>query len=117
MPTAGRVDHSPYCRNYYFRRCPGYCSPVLFDEQADAIYVSIYILAERLTKIGGTTIRSISHISSLQTIKDNNEDLVAPDEMIAQLLADNRHIAENHRKAIRATEDANDRPTSNILQE
>ncbi|MEO5943994.1 MAG: DNA starvation/stationary phase protection protein [Ferruginibacter sp.] len=90
---------------------------LLFDEQADAIFDSIDILAERVRRIGGTTIRSISHISQLQTISDNNEDFVNPEDMIAELLADNQHIARNIRKAIKTTEDKRDTPTSNLLQE
>src|SRR5919205_557906 len=46
---------------------------LLFDEQADAIFASIDIMAERVRRIGGTTIRSISHISQLQTIADDND--------------------------------------------
>ncbi len=90
---------------------------LLFDEQADVIFDSIDILAERVRRIGGTTIRSISHISQLQTISDNNEDFVNPEDMIAELLADNEHIARQMRKAIKTTEDARDTPTSNLLQE
>ena len=62
-------------------------------------------------------IRSITHISSLQTIIDNNNDFVAPDKMIAELLSDNQQIARNQRAAIKTTEDSDDSPTSNILQE
>ncbi|MGS0747689.1 Dps family protein [Halpernia sp. GG3] len=90
---------------------------LLFDEQASVIYNSIDILAERIRRIGGTTIRSISHISKLQTITDNNEDFVSPKDMIKELLADNSHIAVNQRKAIKTTEDNGDSPTSNLLQE
>src|SRR5262245_5387417 len=49
---------------------------LLFDEQAEAILDSIDILAERVRRIGGTTIRSISHISRLQTIEDDNDSFV-----------------------------------------
>lgn len=90
---------------------------LMFDEQAGIIFDSIDILAERLRKIGGTTIRSISHISQLQTIEDNNEDFVNPHDMIRILLADNRHVAINQRKAIKTTEENDDSPTSNLLQE
>lgn len=90
---------------------------LLFDEQADVIFESIDQLSERVRRIGGTTIRSITHISSLQTIADNNLDFVAPDEMIAELLSDNQHIAHNQREAIKITEDNRDTPTSNLLQE
>lgn len=90
---------------------------LLFDEQAEAIFDTIDILAERIRRIGGTTIRSITHISSLQTITDNNQDFVSPEQMVAELLADNQHIGKNIRAAIKTTEDNNDSPTSNILQE
>jgi starvation-inducible DNA-binding protein len=90
---------------------------LLFDEQADAIFDTIDTLAERVRRVGGTTIRSITHISSLQTINDNNDDFVSPDKMIAELLSDNQHIAKNIRAAIKTTEDNNDSPTSNILQD
>ncbi|MGA9153201.1 MAG: ferritin-like domain-containing protein, partial [Candidatus Nitrosopolaris sp.] len=45
---------------------------LLLDEHADAIFDSIDIMAERVRRIGGTTIRSISHIGQLQTIEDDN---------------------------------------------
>src|SRR6266702_5893050 len=66
---------------------------LLFDEQADAIFASIDVMAERIRRIGGTTIRSVSHIGQLQTIKDDNDDFVLPEEMILRLIADNRQLA------------------------
>jgi starvation-inducible DNA-binding protein len=44
---------------------------LLLDEQAASIFESIDTLAERMRRIGGTTIRSISHIGQLQTIEDD----------------------------------------------
>ena len=90
---------------------------LLFDEHAEAIFDTIDVLAERMRRIGGTTIRSITHISSLQTINDNNDDFVSPDQMIAELLSDNQHIAKNIRAAIKTTEDNNDNATSSILED
>src|SRR5512146_1273053 len=65
---------------------------LLFDEHAEAIFGSIDTLAERVRRIGGTTIRSISHISQLQTISDDNDEFVSAGEMAQRLLADNRHM-------------------------
>ena len=90
---------------------------VLLDEQAEAIFEGIDPLAERVRRIGGTTIRSISHISQLQTISDDNNDFVDPVEMINELLRDNQQIAKNQREAIDITEKNRDTPTSNLLQE
>src|SRR5438034_10016526 len=52
---------------------------LMFDEQADSIFGSIDALAERVRKLGGTTIRSIAHIGALQTIQHDDEDFVAPE--------------------------------------
>lgn len=89
----------------------------MFDQQAKDIFESIDPMAERLRKIGGTTIRSISHVTALQTISDENSDFVAADDMITELLNDNRHIAEAIRNAIEACEDNRDSVTANLLQE
>src|SRR5438046_6456913 len=66
---------------------------LLFDEHADAIFASIDIMAERVRRVGGTTIRSISHIGQLQTIEDDNTDFVSAGEMVKRLMEDNEHIA------------------------
>ena len=89
----------------------------MFDQQAKNIFESIDPMAERLRKIGGTTIRSISHVTALQTISDENSNFVAADDMISELLNDNRHIAEAIRNAIEACDDNRDSVTSNLLQE
>jgi starvation-inducible DNA-binding protein len=90
---------------------------LLFDEQAESVLGAIDTLAERVRKIGGTTIRSISHISQLQTIRDDDEECVTPKEMIARLIEDNRHIAEQQREAIEVCDKNRDTPTGNLLQE
>jgi starvation-inducible DNA-binding protein len=90
---------------------------LLLDEQADSILDSIDPLAERVRRIGGTTIRSIAHIHQLQTIADDNQDYVPPDKMIQDLIKDNRHIAEQQRAAIEICDKNRDSATSNVLQE
>lgn len=90
---------------------------LLFDEQAGSILESVDPLAERLRRIGATTIRSVKHVSSLQTISDDNSDFVSAEKMIQTLLEDNRHMAEQQRAAIDICEDHRDSPTANLLQE
>ncbi len=90
---------------------------LLFDEQADAIFGSIDILAERVRRIGGTTIRSISHIGHLQTIEDDNDEFVPAGEMVRRLMRDNAHMAEMQRAAIAICDQHRDPATSNALQE
>ncbi|GCE13066.1 Dps family protein [Tengunoibacter tsumagoiensis] len=89
---------------------------LLFDEHAAALLASIDTMAERVRRIGGTTIRSIGHISQLQTIQDNNADLVDPAEMVRQLLQDNTHMAQMLRAAGMICEDNHDYATSNELE-
>jgi Ferritin-like domain len=72
---------------------------------------------ERLRKIGGTTIRSIGHIASLQTIDDDDEVEIPAAKMLNRLLEDNEKIADAQRAAIDICEDHNDSVTSNLLQE
>lgn len=89
---------------------------LLFDEHAESLFGAIDKLAERMRRIGATSIRSISHISKLQTIKDDNAEFVSPERMIQTLIDDNRHVAENQRAAIKICDDNRDTATSNILQ-
>ena len=89
---------------------------LLFDEQAEQVFDSIDIMAERVRKIGGTTVRSISHISQLQTISDDNDDFVPAGEMVKRLMNDNAQIARNIRNAIAICDKNRDSATSNLLQ-
>jgi starvation-inducible DNA-binding protein len=97
----------PHFRDYH----------LLFDEQAEQILSSIDPLAERVRKLGGTTIRGITHIAALQTIPDDNEATVSASEMLRRLLTDNRHIAVRQRAAIDVCDANRDVATSNFLQE
>jgi starvation-inducible DNA-binding protein len=89
----------------------------LFDEQAESIFAVVDILAERVRRIGGTTLRSIGRIRALQSIKDDDEDFVSPEEMIRRLLDDNRGMALSQRAAIEICDANRDSPTANILQD
>jgi starvation-inducible DNA-binding protein len=90
---------------------------LLFDEQAASILDSIDVLAERVRKIGGTTLRSVGHIARLQGISDDDDNYVPASEMIGRLLADNQRMAERQRAAIKLCDDRGDTPTGNILQD
>lgn len=89
----------------------------LFDKQASSIEGSIDPLAERVRKLGGLTIRSVGEIAKLQTIADNDDDFVKPDDMIMELLSDNTHIVEGIRKAVEVCEQNNDCASANMLQD
>lgn len=89
----------------------------LFDEQVEAIFESIDIMAERVRRVGGMTIRSISHIGQLQTIEDDNSTIVSPGEMVRIMMEDNGHIAKMIRDAITVCDENRDSPTGNQLQD
>lgn len=89
---------------------------LMFDEQAEQLLGSTDPLAERVRKLGGTTLRSISHISSLQTVQDNNADFVTPLDMLQELMQDNQSIASSMRKAHETCDDARDYATSSLLE-
>jgi starvation-inducible DNA-binding protein len=78
----------PHFRDYH----------LLLDEQGDQIFGMTDVLAERVRSIGGTTLRSISHVTRLRRIKDNEEDFVAPIDMLRELMEDNKTFAVNMRK-------------------
>ena len=89
---------------------------LMLDEQADQIFATIDPLAERVRKIGGTTIRSIGHIASLQTTKDANEDFVLPIEMLSRLMEDNKSMAAHMRHAHEICDDHKDVATASLLE-
>jgi starvation-inducible DNA-binding protein len=90
---------------------------LLFDEHAADILESVDVLAERVRKIGGTTIRSIGHIGSLTSISDDDDDFVSATQMVERLIDDNRQMAERQRAAIELCDEHGDSPTGNILQD
>ncbi|MFL5625259.1 MAG: Dps family protein [Ktedonobacteraceae bacterium] len=89
---------------------------LLFDEHADALLESTDLLAERVRRIGGTTIRSISHIGQLQTIQDDNDDAVPAGEMVRRLMEDNRHLAQAQRAAHEVCEKSRDYATASLIE-
>jgi starvation-inducible DNA-binding protein len=89
---------------------------IMLDEQSDAIFATTDQLAERVRKLGGTTVKSIGQIGKLQTIKDNNEDYVPPREMLRELMEDNKHVAAAMRKAHKLADDNEDSGTAGLLE-
>ena len=89
----------------------------MFDEQAGDILDSIDGMAERVRKIGGATIKSVGHISNLQTIEDDNDELVSPEDMLRRLAEDNTRMAKTIHDAIILCDKNRDTATSNLLQD
>src|SRR5881409_2232568 len=89
---------------------------LLLDEQSEQIFATTDELAERVRKVGGTTLRSIGQIAKLQTIQDNNEAYVPPREMLRELMEDNKHMAAAMRKAHKLADDNEDTGTAQLLE-
>jgi starvation-inducible DNA-binding protein len=89
---------------------------LMLDEQADAIFASIDELAERVRKIGGTTLRSVGQVAKLKTIEDNDEGFVPPREMLRELVSDNKQMVVAMRKAHEVADKYNDSATASILE-
>jgi starvation-inducible DNA-binding protein len=66
---------------------------LLLDEQAEQIFATTDVIAERVRKIGGRTLRSIGHIGRLQRVLDNDADFVTSLDMLAELRDDNEQLA------------------------
>ena len=96
----------PHFRDYH----------LLLDEQSDQIFATTDELAERVRKVGGTTLRSIGQISKLQTLKDNDEPYVPPREMLRELMNDNKKVAAAMRKAHKVVDDLEDAATAGLLE-
>jgi starvation-inducible DNA-binding protein len=71
---------------------------LLLDEHGDQIFTTVDAIAERVRKIGGTTLRSIGHIGRLQRIPDNDADYVTPMDMLSELWDDNRRLTTSLRE-------------------
>lgn len=89
---------------------------LMLDEQSDQIFATTDQLAERVRKVGGTTLRSIGQIAKLQTLEDNNEDYVPPREMLRELMNDNKKVAAAMRKAHKVVDDLEDIATAGLLE-
>ena len=95
----------PHYRDYH----------LLLDEQSEQIFAMIDVLAERVRKLGERTIHSIGEIKQLQTLRDTNETLSA-DDMLRNLLEDNKGFLKNLRKVHEVCSKKNDFATTSILE-
>ena len=89
---------------------------LLLDEHSDRTFAVTDEIAERARKVGGTTLRSIGDISRHQRLKDNDEESVAPKEMLAELATDNRELTRYFRSAHETCEKYNDVATASLIE-
>jgi starvation-inducible DNA-binding protein len=96
----------PHFRDYH----------LLLDEQAAQLYAMTDPIAERIRKTGGTTLRSIGHISRIQRIKDNDAVYVDPLDMLAELREDNVTLAARLREVHGVVDEHRDIATASLIE-
>ena len=89
---------------------------LLLDEQADQIFATTDPIAERVRKIGGTTLRSIRQISERQRLLDNDAEYVTPLDMLAELRDDNKQLAGEMRRTHAVCDEHGDVATASLLE-
>lgn len=89
---------------------------LLFDEHADQIFAMTDDIAERVRKIGGTTLRSIGHIARLQRVEDNDADFVTPGDMLAELRDDNKDLVARMRELHDLCDEHRDIATASLIE-
>jgi starvation-inducible DNA-binding protein len=96
----------PHFRDYH----------LMLDEQADQLFAMTDPVAERVRKLGGTTLRSIGHIARMQRVSDNDAEYVEPQDMLAELREDNQAFAARLREAHGLCEQYRDVASATLIE-
>jgi starvation-inducible DNA-binding protein len=96
----------PHFRDYH----------LMLDEQSAQIFATTDVIAERVRKLGGTTLRSIGHIARLQRILDNDADFVTPLDMLAELRDDNMQVTSRMRETHDLCDEHGDVATASFIE-
>jgi starvation-inducible DNA-binding protein len=96
----------PHFRDYH----------LLLDEQGTQIFAMTDDIAERARKIGASTLRSISDISKHQSLRDNNAEWVAPEQMLRELREDNLELTRSLRSAHALCDKYDDVATASLIE-
>src|SRR5213080_2432998 len=96
----------PHFRDYH----------LLLDEHADQLYATTDPIAERVRKLGGTTLHSIGHITRLQRVSDNVAEFVTPLDMLAELREDNAQLVDRMRETHSVCDEHGDVATASLLE-
>jgi starvation-inducible DNA-binding protein len=96
----------PHFRDYH----------LLLDEHAEHIFATTDDIAERVRKIGGTTLRSIGHIGKLQRVLDNDAEFVTPLDMLAELREDNKQLTARLRETHDLCDEHRDVASASLIE-
>lgn len=98
--------NGPHFRDYH----------LLLDEHGAQLFAMTDDIAERVRKIGGTTLRSIGHIARLQRIADNDADFVTAQDMLAELKEDEKSLLLSMKSAHDLCDEAGDVASTSLLE-
>jgi len=96
----------PHFRDYH----------LLLDDQAGQILATTDAIAERVRKIGGTTLRSIGQIGRLQRVLDNEAEFVTAQDMLAELRTDNMELTARMRETHALCDEHGDVASASLLE-
>jgi starvation-inducible DNA-binding protein len=96
----------PHFRDYH----------LLLDEHANQQFGMTDDIAERVRKIGATTIRSIGHIARLRRIDDNDAEYVEPKDMLSELRDNEKALVQSMRAIHTLCDVAGDVATASLLE-
>jgi starvation-inducible DNA-binding protein len=96
----------PHFRDYH----------LLLDEQATQLFAITDLIAERVRKLGGGTLRSIGDIARRQRLKDNDTAVATAGGMLGQLRRDNTQLAAEMREAHALCDAQGDVATAGLLE-
>jgi starvation-inducible DNA-binding protein len=96
----------PHFRDYH----------LLLDEQSGQILAATDAIAERVRKIGGTTLHSIGHITRLQRIADNDGEDIAARDMLVELMDDNRQVTAGLRSVHSLCDELDDVASASLIE-
>ena len=96
----------PHFRDYH----------LLLDDHGDQLFAMTDDIAERVRKVGGTTVRSIGHITRLRRIQDNDAEFVTPADMLSELREDEKALVLSMHAVHVLCDDAGDVATASLLE-
>src|SRR5260221_14720737 len=96
----------PHFRDYH----------LLLDQQSDQLFAMTDPIAERIRKVGGSTLKSIGGIARAQRVLDNDAEYVEPLDMLAELREDNKDLAARFREAHNVCDEHRDIATASLIE-
>jgi starvation-inducible DNA-binding protein len=96
----------PHFRDYH----------LLLDEQAAQLFGTVDAIAERVRKLGGSTIKSVGDIARRQRILDNDADYVDASDMLAELREDTKDLIRHFRATHDLCGEANDIASASLIE-